>query len=367
MSRNGSGTYSLPAGNPVTSGTAISSSTHNSTLSDIASALTASIANDGQTVPVADLPMGAYKHTNVANATARNNYAAAGQVQDSSLTWAGTAGGTGDVITLTLTPAITAYAAGQSFTYKSGASANTTTMTVNVNGVGAKAIQKNGAAVAAGDHPANSWFRITYDGTAFQLAQIFQPSAFMLTVMDDADAATARATLGAAALAGLSTQDFSAKNVTAAGTITPSETSGIVGTTTNNNANAGSIGEYQSAEIFSAAPVSLVTGTPKTVTSLSLTAGDWDVEGLGGLIFPASTSFTSFETSLSTTTDTLSTWDTIHRGAAYVPGAGNAVQYPVKSKRISIASTTTIYLVVNAIFSVSTLSAFGAISARRVR
>jgi hypothetical protein len=45
-------------------------------------------------------------------------------------------------------------------------------MTVNINGVGAKAIQKNAAALAAGDHAASSWFRITYDGAAFQLERL---------------------------------------------------------------------------------------------------------------------------------------------------------------------------------------------------
>jgi len=44
MSRNGSGTYTLPAGNPVVTGTTISSSWANNTLSDIATALTGSIA-----------------------------------------------------------------------------------------------------------------------------------------------------------------------------------------------------------------------------------------------------------------------------------------------------------------------------------
>jgi len=49
MSRNGSGVYNLPSGNPVVSGTTISSSWANTTLADIASALTGSIATDGQT------------------------------------------------------------------------------------------------------------------------------------------------------------------------------------------------------------------------------------------------------------------------------------------------------------------------------
>lgn len=49
MSRNGSGTYSLPAGNPVVTGTTISSTWANNTLTDMATALTNSIAADGQT------------------------------------------------------------------------------------------------------------------------------------------------------------------------------------------------------------------------------------------------------------------------------------------------------------------------------
>jgi hypothetical protein len=49
MSRNGSGTYTLPAGNPVVTGTTISSTWANNTLSDMATAITGSIAADGQT------------------------------------------------------------------------------------------------------------------------------------------------------------------------------------------------------------------------------------------------------------------------------------------------------------------------------
>ena len=49
MSRNGTGTYTLPAGNPVVTGTTISSTWANNTLADIQNALTGSIAADGQT------------------------------------------------------------------------------------------------------------------------------------------------------------------------------------------------------------------------------------------------------------------------------------------------------------------------------
>lgn len=79
MSRNGSGTYTLPAGNPVTTGTTISSTWANNTLSDIATALTQSIASDGQTTPTANLPMGGYKFTHVGNGAAATDSANYGQ------------------------------------------------------------------------------------------------------------------------------------------------------------------------------------------------------------------------------------------------------------------------------------------------
>ena len=69
MAFNGSGTYSLPAGNPVVTGTTISSSTTNTTNSDIATALTNCITRDGQSTPSANLPMNAKKLTGLAAGT----------------------------------------------------------------------------------------------------------------------------------------------------------------------------------------------------------------------------------------------------------------------------------------------------------
>lgn len=78
MSRNGSGVYSLPAGNPVVTGTTISSSWANTTLSDIATALTGSVAADGQTPMTGPLAMGSNKITGLATGSASGdavNYA----------------------------------------------------------------------------------------------------------------------------------------------------------------------------------------------------------------------------------------------------------------------------------------------------
>jgi len=69
MSRNGSGTYTLPAGNPVVTGTTISSTWANNTLADIATALTGSLAADGQTPATGDLDLNSYKIENLAPGT----------------------------------------------------------------------------------------------------------------------------------------------------------------------------------------------------------------------------------------------------------------------------------------------------------
>src|SRR5688572_17142512 len=118
---------------------------------DMGDAISACLFKDGSNLS-ADIPMNSNKFTGVANASARTHFAAAGQVQDSSLVYVG-AGGTGDTITLDLTPSITAYAAGQSFHFKASAT-NTGAATINVDAVGSKDIKKGAAgstALAAGD------------------------------------------------------------------------------------------------------------------------------------------------------------------------------------------------------------------------
>jgi hypothetical protein len=65
MSRNGSGTYSLPAGNPVVTQTTISSSWANNTMNDLAAALTDSVAADGQTPMTGNLDLNTHKAVNL--------------------------------------------------------------------------------------------------------------------------------------------------------------------------------------------------------------------------------------------------------------------------------------------------------------
>ena len=69
MSRNGSGTYTLPVGNPVVTGTTISTTWANTTLTDIANTLTASVASDGQTPMTGSLNMASNKIISVTDPT----------------------------------------------------------------------------------------------------------------------------------------------------------------------------------------------------------------------------------------------------------------------------------------------------------
>jgi hypothetical protein len=65
MSRNGSGVYSLPAGNPVVTQTTISSSWANNTMNDLAAAMTDSVAADGQTPMTGNLDLNTHKVVNL--------------------------------------------------------------------------------------------------------------------------------------------------------------------------------------------------------------------------------------------------------------------------------------------------------------
>ena len=69
MARDGSGSYSLPAGNPVVTGTTISSTVQNNTMNDVAAALTQSVSKDGQTTMTGTLNMGTNAISNITTAT----------------------------------------------------------------------------------------------------------------------------------------------------------------------------------------------------------------------------------------------------------------------------------------------------------
>lgn len=144
----------------------------------------------------------------------------------------------------------------------------------------------------------------------------------------------------------------------------------ITGTTTNDNAVAGTIGEFVSSTVLVGSAVGITSNTATDITTISLTAGDWDV--WGAVAFSVATG--TIPTTLAGWINTISaTFPTLPNGggeinfrATFATGAYQA-QFPVGQMRISIATTTTVYLSTVTIFTVSTMSGYGFLGARRVR
>lgn len=145
-----------------------------------------------------------------------------------------------------------------------------------------------------------------------------------------------------------------------------SSTSGIIGTTTNDSAAAGSVGEYITSNVPQASAVSIgSTGATINVTSISLTAGDWDV--YGNVIFITSTAtrviaWTS-NTSATIVDGSLYASQGIAGGVILIQNSALTVPY----RRVSLSGTTTVYLSAYADFASGTVKAAGTIYARRVR
>ena len=169
MSYNGSGTFNInSAGQPVVTGTVITSTAFNALTADLATGLSTALTKDGQTTPTANIPMGTYKITGLGAGTVATDAVRLSQLQNGGTTTYITAAGT-DTITGTVTPALTAYATGQQFSFVVAAT-NTTAVTLNVDGVGAKAVTRTGSvALVAGDMVIGQVVIVEYDGTRFQL------------------------------------------------------------------------------------------------------------------------------------------------------------------------------------------------------
>jgi hypothetical protein len=152
-------------------------------------------------------------------------------------------------------------------------------------------------------------------------------------------------------------------------TITPA---GIVGTTTNSNANAGNYGEYISTKTASATNCPS-TGVFGDLVSFTLTAGDWDISS--NFVYNnngATTTGGSLTMGISTTSGNSSSGlvSGDNRGdyaTAPITGSSNFVSGSIPAWRQSISGSTTFYFKMACSYSVATPTIQGRMSARRVR
>ena len=146
-------------------------------------------------------------------------------------------------------------------------------------------------------------------------------------------------------------------------------TPNIVGVATNTNASAGSVGEYISSTVLVGSAISLTTATPANITTISLTAGDWDVWGTVCINPAGTTTISQIVGGINTVSATLPTFPANGAGAQHnwTFTTGTQQTVPLGTARFSLSSTTTIYLVIQSVFATSTNTGFGFIGARRIR
>jgi len=143
--------------------------------------------------------------------------------------------------------------------------------------------------------------------------------------------------------------------------------SAVLGTTTNDNAAAGIVGEYIASTV-SATTSGLTSNTPANAASITLSAGDWDVSGGFFLNFGGGTSGTYAVGAFNTTSATLP--NLLAGAASYIQTsltASSGYGAAIPTTRFSVSSPTVVYMVTNLIFSGGTAGNGGTIRARRVR
>lgn len=147
----------------------------------------------------------------------------------------------------------------------------------------------------------------------------------------------------------------------------------LPGINTADIANTGMVGELVSSVVVSGSAVALTTGVGANVTSIVLTAGDWDVWGSVSFSYGATTTVNDIQISFGSTSATIDPTPgriSVLPMFGLVPGSfTNITSFPLPSLplQVPVGTTTTIYLVTLVDFGVSTMSAYGAIYARRRR
>lgn len=145
---------------------------------------------------------------------------------------------------------------------------------------------------------------------------------------------------------------------------------GIIGSTTNDAAVAGNVGEEIPA-IQSTFTNYTTTATYQNITSITLTAGDWDISAFGSISANGATVTTSSNAIFVISTTTASAAGAVEgKNIHYVDEnfLGSSIQsMAISPYRVSISGSTTYYLNSQATFTLGNPQFVGSIRARRIR
>lgn len=129
---------------------------------------------------------------------------------------------------------------------------------------------------------------------------------------------------------------------------------------------SGDGGDYAESVLASSSEVTLTTTQAKSVTSVRLVSGEWDISGVVDFDLTG-VSATKFIAGVSSTNNTLGSQDTFSQTLTALTTITGVHAQVVPVTRLVLNTATTIYLIANATFSAGTLKAYGTIRARRIK
>lgn len=161
-------------------------------------------------------------------------------------------------------------------------------------------------------------------------------------------------------------EPVAATTISATGLITPTSTIGIKGTATNDNAQAGSVGEFPVPTNVVGGAIS--SGTPLMVSSVTLQPGDYEIQACADFVGGTGATGTYFETgvSLSSTAFGAFPQNTTIVGVSVVAAAGDPA-FCSPELRETFTTATAVYALAESFFSGGTMASSGNLHIRRAR
>jgi hypothetical protein len=141
-----------------------------------------------------------------------------------------------------------------------------------------------------------------------------------------------------------------------------------IGVTDGSDAAPGHIGEFLSASVQPGSPLVATSNVVMNITTLTLPPGDWDLQGQVATLASSGGHIQHMQMWMSPTSATVPTGFVggFHEVGGIATGGSEQLVLPSGRMRQSLAAQTVIYLSTKVTFTGS-LSAYGFISARRVR